>query len=59
MNAKEQKMSTKLFYSTPYETKWTTAIKKVIETNDQIYVLLKETAFYPEGGGQPADTGFI
>ncbi|MEM5593187.1 alanine--tRNA ligase-related protein [Niallia circulans] len=52
-------MSTKLFYSTPYETKWTTAIKKVIETNDQIYVLLKETAFYPEGGGQPADTGFI
>lgn len=52
-------MSIKLYYSTPYETKWTSTIEEIIETNNQIYVLLKETAFYPEGGGQPADTGLI
>ncbi|WP_400247887.1 DHHA1 domain-containing protein [Niallia sp. JL1B1071] len=52
-------MSTKLYYSTPYETKWSTNIEDIIETDNKIYVTLQETAFYPEGGGQPADTGTI
>jgi alanyl-tRNA synthetase len=50
-------MSTKLYYASPYTTEWETKIKKVVERDDEYFVILEETAFYPHGGGQPCDKG--
>jgi alanyl-tRNA synthetase len=52
-------MTNKLFYSSPYLKEWKTNIEKVIEKDGKILVVLSETAFYPEGGGQPSDKGYI
>ncbi|MEJ2250945.1 MAG: alanyl-tRNA editing protein AlaXM [Candidatus Lokiarchaeota archaeon] len=32
---------------------------KVIEVNDGKFIILNKTAFYPKGGGQPYDKGYI
>jgi alanyl-tRNA synthetase len=52
-------MTKKIYYSSPYTTKWETIIKKSFTKEDQCFVVLEETAFYPTGGGQPHDTGTI
>ncbi|MCC3357360.1 alanyl-tRNA editing protein [Bacillus sp. REN16] len=52
-------MSNRLYYENPYLTKWTTTITNIITKDDYVLVTLAETAFYPEGGGQPSDTGLI
>lgn len=49
----------KLFYENTYITSWETKIEKVIEKDNKFYVVLEETAFYPEAGGQPGDKGTI
>lgn len=52
-------MTKKLFYTEPYTTALDTKVEKVIEKDGKFLVVLPETLFYPEGGGQPFDKGFI
>ncbi|WP_322922295.1 alanyl-tRNA editing protein [Paenibacillus campi] len=48
-----------LYFDSSYLTSWTTALEEAITQAGQHYVVLKETAFYPHGGGQPCDGGTI
>ncbi|MEI2393971.1 alanyl-tRNA editing protein [Paenibacillus phytohabitans] len=52
-------MTKKLYYESAYLNEWSTTISGTLEREDGIYVTLAETAFYPHGGGQPCDTGYI
>ncbi len=48
-------MTEALYLSDSYQT---TATAKVIEVTDK-YLILDQTVFYPQGGGQPSDKGTI
>ena len=48
-------MTKLLYFEDCYLREWSTTVEKA-EGNK---VVLKETAFYPEGGGQPTDKGFL
>ncbi|KMY50417.1 alanyl-tRNA editing protein [Peribacillus loiseleuriae] len=52
-------MTKKLYYETTSIKTWDSEIQSITEKESQFYVTLQETAFYPEGGGQPADHGKI
>lgn len=52
-------MTEKLFYREPKMFEWSTEITSMREMNNKIIVTLAETAFYPTGGGQPHDIGYI
>ncbi|NOJ73324.1 alanyl-tRNA editing protein [Paenibacillus alvei] len=52
-------MTKKLYYESAYIREWKTQITRRVEREDGTYLVLNETAFYPHGGGQPCDLGWI
>lgn len=52
-------MSELLFYETPYESSFTATVTKAEPAEKGWAVQLDRTLFYPEGGGQPSDIGWI
>ncbi|PCR89082.1 alanine--tRNA ligase [Natrinema ejinorense] len=49
----------KLYYDDQQRTQFEAVVLDVFERDDGYDVVLDQTMFYPEGGGQPADTGTL
>ncbi len=49
----------KLFYEDSYMKEFTARVLDVQEKDGAWYVVLDQTAFFPEGGGQYSDTGYL
>lgn len=49
----------KLFYENTYQKEFTAEIINMLEKDNKYHIELDKTCFYPEGGGQPSDTGYI
>lgn len=52
-------MTEKLFYTDPFCTNFTASVLSCAEDKAGFAVILDRSAFYPEGGGQPADHGTL
>ncbi|MBQ8763293.1 MAG: alanyl-tRNA editing protein [Clostridia bacterium] len=52
-------MARRLYYENQYIKDFTANVISCTEGKRGFEVILDETAFFPEGGGQPGDTGFI
>lgn len=48
-----------LFYREPYTKEFDAKVVRCMKAEDHYETLLEDTAFYPEGGGQPADMGTL
>ena len=49
----------KLYYESPYIKEFEATVLSCEKGKNGYLVTLDQTAFYPEGGGQPADHGFL
>lgn len=52
-------MTKRLYYEDGYNAVFTGQVVSCSQSSAGYEVVLDETAFYPEGGGQPADTGLL
>ncbi len=52
-------MTEKLYYKDSYLKECEGQIVQVVKEENKVLAVLNRTPFYPEGGGQPSDTGYI
>ncbi len=52
-------MMKKLYYETPYVKSFMCTVLSCVQGKRGYETILSQTGFYPEGGGQPADTGVL
>lgn len=52
-------MTEKLFYEDSHLKQFTAVVQECLKSGDRYQVVLNRTAFFPEGGGQYADTGML
>lgn len=52
-------MTEKLYYKDAYISEFTAEILEIATVDNRKAIVLDKTAFFPEGGGQPSDEGFI
>ncbi|MCH5199012.1 MAG: hypothetical protein J1E34_08915 [Oscillospiraceae bacterium] len=52
-------MTQKLYYENAYIFEFTATVENIIDFEGKTAVILDKTAFFPEGGGQPGDEGYI
>lgn len=52
-------MTRKLYQEDVHQMEFEGVVEEAEQRKDGCYVRLDQTAFYPEGGGQPSDTGWL
>ena len=52
-------MTEKLFYNDNFATQFTATVIDCYQKADGYFMVLDRTAFFPEGGGQASDVGYI
>ena len=51
--------TTPLYYEYPYLREFESGVLKLVSFGENCYVVLEQTCFFPEGGGQLGDSGFL